>query len=772
MKVLIVDDSKENIYLLETILASEGFEVVSASNGAEALKKLESEDFQLIISDILMPVMDGFQFCRQCKEKAKFKDIPFVFYTATYTDKKDEQFALKLGANKFIRKPIEPDKFIRVVKNILDDAENGKLKPVQPPLQKDADVFKLYSERLVQKLEKKMLDLETELKKRKKAEQHLQESLEQLNIVFNGVSDGIVLSKIEHDGRYRILNVNEAFANNIGLKKEKIIGKTIDQMLPPEEYAFGKQKCDEAIEAKKPLGYEKEYTTSQGMAIIESVNFPVFNQKGDCSHFIFLSRNVTERKQAEEKLRASEEKYASVVETSKDGIIIHKDGIIKFANKATFQLIGYTSNEIINRNIMEFIHPKYQQIVGKYYANRKEGEEVPSIYEIELLKKDGTSLPVEINATIMNYEGEQAALVFLRDISLRKQAEIEIKKRQRYLESVLYNTPSAIVTLDANHKIVEWNPAAENIFKHKRDDVVGIDLDELLTTPTTEAEAKTFTDQVLSGKKVLQQEIIRYNKDKQPVDLMLSGSSILIDGETHGAVAVYTDITERIRADEQIRSDLKEKETLLKEIHHRVKNNLQVISSMLYLQSGKMKDLQSALSLQVGIRRIHSMALIHEKLYESKSLAKINFSDYIIEMTKGLLGFYDVSEKNIKAKFNLQDIFLGIDSAIPCGLIINELITNCLKYAFPENRKGTIAITFKKMEEYLYKLIVKDDGVGIDEKIDLDKIDTLGLKLVKILAQQIEGSVAIEREKGTTVTVTFRGYEYAKTKYSQPQKEK
>jgi PAS domain S-box-containing protein len=480
------------------------------------------------------------------------------------------------------------------------------------------------------------------------------------------------------------------------------------------------------------------------------------------------AQDISERKQAEEALRASEEKYSSVVETSNDGIIIHRGGLIKFANKATFQLIGYTSDEIVNRNILEFIHPNYQQVVRKNYANRKVGKDVPNIYEIELIKKDGTSLPVELNATIMNYEGEIAAVVFLRDIAARKQAEIEIKKRQRYLESVIYNTPSAIVTLDANHKIVDWNPAAENIFKYKRADVVGKNLDELLTTPKIEAEAKTFTEQILAGEKALQKEIVRYTKDKKPVDLILSGSGIKVEDKIQGAVAVYTDITERKLADEQIRNDLKEKETLLREIHHRVKNNLQVISSMLNLQSRKMEDLKSALSLQVGIRRIHSMALIHEKLYESKNLVNINFSDYIINISKDLIGFYDVNIENIKVKYNLQDILLGIDTAIPCGLIVNELITNCLKYAFPENRKGTIKITFKKLEEYLYKLIVEDDGVGINKNFNFDKIDTLGLQLVKILARQIEGTMTLERDKGTTVIVKFKGYEYVKAKYSKP----
>ena len=281
MKILIVDDNKENIYLLEILLAGKGYEVVSAFNGAEAMEILEKQNFQLIISDILMPVIDGFQFCRLAKKDKKLKKIPFIFYTATYTDKKDEQFALKLGANVFIRKPAEPDVFLKIVANVFDDAKTGKVNSAKTnsaktTIKKEDDIFKLYSERLVQKLEKRSLELEAELKERKKAEALLQDSLAQLNTVFNGVSDGIVLSKVEKDGRYRILNVNEAFAKSTGHKKSELIGKRIDEMLPEQEYSFGKQKCDEAIQSKEPLIYETEYSTARGTFNYRICKFSAF----------------------------------------------------------------------------------------------------------------------------------------------------------------------------------------------------------------------------------------------------------------------------------------------------------------------------------------------------------------------------------------------------------------------------------------------------------------------------------------------------------------
>ena len=175
MKILIVDDNKENIDLLEVLLSNNGYAVHSSKNGKEALKMLRAEKFELIISDILMPVMDGFQLCRECKRDKKLRVVPFVFYTATYVDKKDEEFALSLGAQSFIRKPKEPKEFLKIIKRIIEDTKAKRIKPIIPIIEDEKEILKLYSERLVNKLEKKILDLEREIERRRKAEKKLSE---------------------------------------------------------------------------------------------------------------------------------------------------------------------------------------------------------------------------------------------------------------------------------------------------------------------------------------------------------------------------------------------------------------------------------------------------------------------------------------------------------------------------------------------------------------------------------------------------------------------
>lgn len=221
-------------------------------------------------------------------------------------------------------------------------------------------------------------------------------------------------------------------------------------------------------------------------------------------------------------------------------------------------------------------------------------------------------------------------------------------------------------------------------------------------------------------------------------------------------IAQIEDITERRRADEQIKSSLREKEVLLKEIHHRVKNNLQVISSLLRLQSGYVKDSSTQELFRESQYRVRSMALIHEKLYKSQDLARIDFNEYLLSLVAMLFRSYGTHSQLVNLETHIDQVFLNIDTAIPVGLLINELVSNSLKYAFPNHRAGIIRIDFQKGLNDEFILGFRDDGVGLPEEFDLDNIPTLGLRLVKILASQIGGKLTFHRNGGTEFTVTFR----------------
>jgi two-component sensor histidine kinase len=219
------------------------------------------------------------------------------------------------------------------------------------------------------------------------------------------------------------------------------------------------------------------------------------------------------------------------------------------------------------------------------------------------------------------------------------------------------------------------------------------------------------------------------------------------------------EIAERKRAEEQIKASLKEKEMLLKEIHHRVKNNLQVISSLLYLQSQNIVD-KPLLEMFLDSRnRVRSMALVHERLYQSRDLARVDFAEYIRNLVSYLFRSYEVHSNVIKQKINIADVSLGIDAAVPCGLILNELVSNSLKHAFPDGRVGEIRIGLSS-DNGKFTLMVSDNGVGFPKDLDLRNTQSLGLQLVNTLVEQLEGTIELDRSGGTAFEITFTELKY------------
>jgi len=226
-------------------------------------------------------------------------------------------------------------------------------------------------------------------------------------------------------------------------------------------------------------------------------------------------------------------------------------------------------------------------------------------------------------------------------------------------------------------------------------------------------------------------------------------------------IGTEQDITDRKKAEDKLRESLEEKDMLLQEIHHRVKNNLQVIYSLLRLQSRFIQDEKSQEIFKETQNRIRSIAVLHEKLYRSKDLGRIGFADYVISLVKDLFHSYGTDTNQVNLNVNIENIYLNIETAIPCGIIINELVTNSLKHAFPSGKKGNITIeAFKDAKEKI-TLIVKDDGIGIPSEIDLDDIESLGLQLVQYLTNRIKGEIFLNRENGTEIKIIFSELEYS-----------
>lgn len=345
-----------------------------------------------------------------------------------------------------------------------------------------------------------------------------------------------------------------------------------------------------------------------------------------------------------------------------------------------------------------------------------------------------------------------------REIQERKAAERELEEREKYLTSILRDTPDAIVVTDPKQKIVEWNPGAENTFKYTREETIGRDLNDLVVGKGMLNESNNLSNKVFEGEPIQPLETIRVNKQGNPINVILAASPIIVENNLTGMVIVYTDITHQKKHEQELEKSLNEKNILLKEIHHRVKNNLSVISALLNLQSNYLEDKKAKEMLEDSRNRILTMMEIHEKLYKSKDITKVDFEIYVKSTVNNLFKIYGVNWDNINYTVDVKNVSLSIEKAIPCGLIINELVTNSLKYAFDDmkGKKGMIEILIDKSNAKHIDLIIRDNGKGLPKDINLEKTDSLGLKLVDILSKgQLEGDLSINVKNGTEFKISF-----------------
>jgi hypothetical protein len=326
--------------------------------------------------------------------------------------------------------------------------------------------------------------------------------------------------------------------------------------------------------------------------------------------------------------------------------------------------------------------------------------------------------------------------------------ESELQRAKEQLRAVLDTMPGFVAWINSQGQYLGVNQYMADCFNLSSDDFVGKELGFLKDSPAlAQFIAQFIADSALTS--------------RQEIEAQVNGSTrnYLIAAQKYHqdslAVLVGIDITERKLAEAKIQTSLREKEVLLQEVHHRVKNNLQVISSLLDLQSQQIEEQAMLEVFRESQNRVKSMALVHEKLYQSKDFAKINFAEYTESLTNYLFKAYDLATSNINLELNIDEVSLNIDTAIPCGLIINELVSNALKYAFPEQNSGIISISIHSDEDECFTLTVKDNGVGLPGNWDVKSAKSLGIELVKILTKQLKGTIELDKHIGSKFIIRF-----------------
>lgn len=380
-----------------------------------------------------------------------------------------------------------------------------------------------------------------------------------------------------------------------------------------------------------------------------------------------------------------------------------------------------------------------------------------SIKEQEVQDRKGHWYYMQIRPYTTGDNEIDGAVMTLVDIDPLKRGMEKLKEARDYAEAIVETVRAPLVILDADLRVKTSNQAFYETFKVRKEETENRLIYELGNGQWNIPRLRILLEEILPRSNQFHDLEVDHEFERiGHRTMMLNARQIYNNNDdTKLILLALEDITERKRAEDQLKASLKEKEILLQEIHHRIKNNLQIVSSLLHLQSRYIKDEEVREKLKESQNRIKAMALVHEKLYQSGRLAEINFAGYIKSLSKDLLYSYRTNP-NIKLTIAVGDVLMNIDKAIPCGLIVNELVLNSLKHGFPEGEGGEICIALSS-DNNICRLIISNNGVPFPEDLDFRKVNSLGLQLTWALISQLKGTIELDRSGGTEFRITFPG---------------
>jgi PAS domain S-box-containing protein len=462
-----------------------------------------------------------------------------------------------------------------------------------------------------------------------------------------------------------IVDANTAAVRYYGYPRDQLISLGIYDLNRLEKKMVIKNLQRAKDEKEKHL-FSTHYLADGSKRYVEVFSGPIrVNGK---PLFYSIIHDITDRKMAEQALRESEERYRTLIDRLPDYVIVHRDGILLYVNPVAGDRLGYKTESLIGKSMLQFVAPEFHPMLYQALKRRMSGEEIPA-YELKIIAHDGTLRTVLVNGAYISYQGAPASLNVLSDITAIKEAEEAIRRANEDLEK----------------RVVERT-----------------------------------------------NDLSRAN------------------------IQLVAEIDARAKAEGAIKRSLEEKDLLLREIHHRVKNNLQIISSLLNLQSRSIHDENVLESLRESQSRVRAMALVHERIYRSHNISDIDLKEYLTYLTRQIFSFYNIQHSRIRSTITMDDIPADIDTVIPVGLIMNELVSNSLKHAFTDGRNGIISIEGIQQEPDMLRFIYHDDGVGFPPGFDWKNTESLGLRLVNNLVDQLNGTIDLGVGEGTTFIITIR----------------
>ena len=585
---------------------------------------------------------------------------------------------------------------------------------------------------------------------RKKMEARLKENEDRYWNLFNNMGSGVAIYETVDKGINFILkDFNKAAEIIDTLDRDKIKGKNLCHIYPSAEENGIAGMLRRIYKTGEPESMQAKVYRDDSTESWRSL----YCYKLPSRELVLIYDDLSEKKYAEEEVRKHKKNYWQLVENISEGICVIDDkALTKFVSPSMADLLGYSIDDMLGKPLHYFMSEHFIAIYEIHLRRLELGYKEQG--DFEFIHKNGSLVYTRMESSPLRDSEENyiGAIASVMDITEHKRIDEQLKSTGRLLKTVFNSIQDNVAVIDRGYNIL-----MSNIKDH--DSLVSRDSNENMhcyeylmdkDKPCKDCPAaevfKTGAFKIFERKN---------NSDNRIFDVRMF--PILDDnGSVTMVVQHLRDISDIKIAEERIRSSLQEKEVLLKEIHHRVKNNMQIISSILNLQSRYIRDKKDTEIFKESQNRVRAMALVHEKLYQSSDLANIDFSLYINEFTSYLFYSYNIDPERITLRVNVEDISFSIDVAIPLAQIINEVISNSIKHAFPGNRKGMIFIMLYKEPDGTYVLLIQDNGIGFPDELDTKKAETLGLQLIHALVLQLQGTISVNTKGGTTFIIKFK----------------
>ena len=724
-RILIVDDEELILDNLKSMLHRHGYVCDTVSSGRAALDKMADVGYPVIFLDIVMPDMDGFEVIDRIR--SKWPRTVIILITG-YASVESSVTALRKQVYDYLTKPFSYDEVIRTVDRAV---EHHHL-----------------------------------LMERDEALKALTDSEIEMRTLFEEAPDAIFIADPETE---RIIDVNRAGCHLLRKRASEIIGIHFSELHPeemrgPSEETF-RYHCRLTAVNGTTAPFENFVLRSDGVRVpVEIVSRSLKLSGRTMVQGIF--RDISRRKAAEERLADTRKLFETLLEAIPSPIFYKDtDGRYMGCNRAFEETIGKPREVIVGRTVHD-VAPR--DMADAFSQKDRALIRNPGVqqYEAAISDADGRLRDVVFyKATFTNGHGAVAGLVgVMLDVTDLRRMENALADSERRYRNLFEKAPIGVFYSTVGGKFIQTNPHLARM--------LGYDSPMELKA----AVNRTSIAEALYEDPTRRPEIVREvkgdegwriyenryrKKDGSPLiaTLLLRKITGDLNGESY-LEGFVEDITVRKAMEDRMCRALAEKDVLLREIHHRVKNNLAVIVSLIDMQTSGFSDLRIISSFREFRERVYAMALVHEDLYKSESLARIDAKGYLETLTGDLFEVFGAG--GVHLHLAVDAIPIGIDTAVPCGLIVNELVTNALKYAFPDGRPGgdspsgvcDIRIGLTEAAENLI-LTVSDNGIGLPADLDWQRARSLGLRLVNILARQLKGTLTLAAEAGTTFTLTF-----------------